>query len=108
MTKGLKRVATVAVQILILLAIIIGVAFYNDADSRNTQPGSFETFAETAPATQEATASQPDASNHYAHALESLRVAGRAPKTGYERALFGQAWSDDVTVEFGQIGRAHV
>lgn len=33
MTKGLKRVATVAVQILILLAIIIGVAFYNDTDS---------------------------------------------------------------------------
>ena len=52
MTKGLKRVATVAVQILILLAIIIGVAFYNDADSRNAQPGSVETFAETAPATQ--------------------------------------------------------
>ena len=68
MTKGLKRVATVAVQILILLAIIIGVAFYNNADSRNTQPGSFETFAETAPATQEATASQPDASNQIGRA----------------------------------------
>lgn len=104
MTKGLKRVATVAVQILILLAIIIGVAFYNDADSRNAQPGSVETFAETAPATQEATATQPDASNHYAQALDSLRVAGRAPKTGYERELFGQAWSDDVTVEFGHNG----
>src|SRR5699024_11973588 len=73
MTKGLKRVATVAVQILILLAIIIGVAFYNDADSRNAQPGSVETFTETAPATQEATASQPDASNHYVQALDSLR-----------------------------------
>ncbi|APT95730.1 calcium-binding protein [Corynebacterium stationis] len=104
MTKGLKRVATVAVQILILLAIIIGVAFYNDADSRNAQPGSVETFVKTAPATQEATASQPDASNHYVQALDSLRVAGRAPKTGYERELFGQAWSDDVTVEFGHNG----
>ncbi len=27
-------------------------------------------------------------------ALESLPVKGRAPRTGYERELFGQAWSD--------------
>ncbi|MGN6612567.1 MAG: GmrSD restriction endonuclease domain-containing protein, partial [Angustibacter sp.] len=27
-------------------------------------------------------------------ALATLRVAGRAPKTGYERARFGQAWAD--------------
>lgn len=37
-------------------------------------------------------------------ALESLEVKGRAPKTGYEREEFGQAWSDDVTVEFGHNG----
>jgi hypothetical protein len=27
-------------------------------------------------------------------ALESVRVAGRAPKTGYSRAQFGPAWAD--------------
>jgi len=27
-------------------------------------------------------------------ALDSLRVKGRAPKTGYSRAMFGQAWAD--------------
>ncbi|KQX66361.1 deoxyribonuclease [Angustibacter sp. Root456] len=27
-------------------------------------------------------------------ALATLRVAGRAPKTGYDRARFGQAWAD--------------
>ncbi|MDK8898222.1 HNH endonuclease family protein [Corynebacterium sp. MSK004] len=37
-------------------------------------------------------------------ALESLEVKGRAPMTGYEREEFGQAWSDDVTVEFGHNG----
>ncbi|OFM28544.1 HNH endonuclease family protein [Corynebacterium sp. HMSC072A02] len=37
-------------------------------------------------------------------ALDSLEVKGRAPKTGYEREEFGQAWSDDVTVEFGHNG----
>lgn len=37
-------------------------------------------------------------------ALNSLEVKGRAPMTGYEREEFGQAWSDDVTVEFGHNG----
>lgn len=37
-------------------------------------------------------------------ALDSLEVKGRAPKTGYEREEFGQAWSDDVAVEFGHNG----
>ena len=36
--------------------------------------------------------------------LTALPVKGRAPKTGYERKQFGQAWSDDVTVEFGHNG----
>ncbi|MGW0037326.1 GmrSD restriction endonuclease domain-containing protein [Gordonia sp. NPDC003376] len=36
--------------------------------------------------------------------LESLPVKGRAPKTGYDRAQFGQAWSDDVTVTGGHNG----
>ncbi len=31
-------------------------------------------------------------------------MKGRAPKTGYDRALFGQAWSDDVSVEGGHNG----
>ncbi|MDS1115833.1 excalibur calcium-binding domain-containing protein [Gordonia westfalica] len=36
--------------------------------------------------------------------LGTLAVKGRAPKTGYDRALFGQAWSDDVTVDGGHNG----
>ncbi|GAA1877440.1 hypothetical protein GCM10009773_02440 [Williamsia serinedens] len=36
--------------------------------------------------------------------LETLPVKGRAPKTGYSRAQFGQAWSDDVDVAFGHNG----
>ena len=36
--------------------------------------------------------------------LATLPVKGRAPKTGYDRALFGQAWSDDVDVEGGHNG----
>ena len=36
--------------------------------------------------------------------LETIPVKGRAPKTGYEREQFGQAWSDDVGVEYGHNG----
>lgn len=36
--------------------------------------------------------------------LDALAIKGRAPKTGYSRALFGQAWSDDVTVPGGHNG----
>ncbi|KQU35661.1 HNH endonuclease family protein, partial [Rhodococcus sp. Leaf233] len=36
--------------------------------------------------------------------LATLPIKGRAPKTGYDRDLFGQAWTDDVDVEFGRNG----
>lgn len=36
--------------------------------------------------------------------LDSLPVKGRAPKTGYERAAFGENWTDDVTVPDGRNG----
>jgi hypothetical protein len=36
--------------------------------------------------------------------LASLPVKGRAPKTGYTRTQFGQAWTDDVLVEDGHNG----
>ncbi|MGU3291145.1 GmrSD restriction endonuclease domain-containing protein [Williamsia sp. M5A3_1d] len=36
--------------------------------------------------------------------LDGLAVKGRAPKTGYSRTQFGQAWSDDVDVEGGRNG----
>ncbi len=36
--------------------------------------------------------------------LGSLEVKGRAPKTGYDRDLFGQAWTDAVWVADGHNG----
>lgn len=36
--------------------------------------------------------------------LAALPIKGRAPKTGYHRAQFGPAWSDDVTVPYGHNG----
>jgi hypothetical protein len=36
--------------------------------------------------------------------LATLPVKGRAPKTGYSRAQFGETWTDDVTVAGGRNG----
>lgn len=36
--------------------------------------------------------------------LDTLPIKGRAPKAGYNRSQFGQAWSDDVTVAGGRNG----
>jgi hypothetical protein len=36
--------------------------------------------------------------------LNALAVKGRAPKTGYARGLFGEAWTDAVSVEGGRNG----
>ncbi len=36
--------------------------------------------------------------------LDGLAVKGRAPKTGYNRGQFGDAWSDDVSVPGGHNG----
>ncbi|AOW94226.1 deoxyribonuclease [Rhodococcus sp. WMMA185] len=36
--------------------------------------------------------------------LATLEIKGRAPKTGYDRDLFGSSWTDDVTVEGGHNG----
>lgn len=36
--------------------------------------------------------------------LDGLPIKGRAPKTGYSRSQFGDAWSDDVSVAGGHNG----
>ncbi|PQM45915.1 hypothetical protein C1Y40_03920 [Mycobacterium talmoniae] len=36
--------------------------------------------------------------------LATIPIKGRAPKTGYDRALFGTPWTDDVTVPGGHNG----
>ncbi|MGA8548004.1 MAG: HNH endonuclease family protein [Mycobacterium sp.] len=45
-----------------------------------------------------------DAFTTAAAKLETLPIKGRAPKTGYSRDAFGQAWTDDVRVEGGHNG----
>ncbi|MDJ0362232.1 hypothetical protein [Rhodococcus sp. H29-C3] len=45
-----------------------------------------------------------DGANAALGMLATVPIKGRAPKTGYDREVFGQAWTDDVTVEGGRNG----
>src|SRR5699024_8256732 len=55
-------------------------------------------------ATSTAGGSSVDGTSPALAALDTLPVKGRAPKTGYDRAQFGQAWSDAVEVDGGRNG----
>jgi hypothetical protein len=46
----------------------------------------------------------PDSANAALAKLATLPIKGRAPKTGYARDQFGQAWTDDVSVPGGHNG----
>ncbi|WP_107983988.1 GmrSD restriction endonuclease domain-containing protein [Rhodococcus sp. OK519] len=70
------------------------------ASSSTTTPAATSTTRAAAPVAVLTS----DAATTALATLEALPVKGRAPKTGYDRALFGQAWSDDVTVAGGRNG----
>ncbi|HAT1409127.1 HNH endonuclease family protein [Corynebacterium striatum] len=94
---------------LIVAALVIFGATL-DAPTSSTSATAPNTPAAPAPATaSDAAPAAPEppaapAPNPALEQLTALPVKGRAPKTGYERKQFGQAWSDDVTVEFGHNG----
>lgn len=52
----------------------------------------------------EAPASAAPSANAVVQELNSLKVKGRAPKTGYDRNKFGEAWADNVSVTYGRNG----
>lgn len=71
-----------------------------DTEPRLTSP---ETEAE--PSTLPSAVDAPvDTVTDYRVMLSALDVKGRAPSTGYDRDLFGTAWTDAVEVEFGRNG----
>jgi hypothetical protein len=102
------------------LALIIVFTHHDNTDSttaRHSQrftttssaPITFPT-APAAPPLSSATATSPPAQAADAQfsvglaTLATLPVKGRAPKTGYDRSMFGDAWTDDVTVDGGHNG----
>ena len=86
----------------------------NDTDitwSSSVPPAAGHSVVEEAPSPTAASTSPdaapqpstPDAAAALA-TLETIPVKGRAPKTGYDRDLFGSGWLDDVEVAGGHNG----
>ena len=71
-----------------------------------TPPTTVKAVAETtlAPPPDVSPVSQSTQANPIVAMLATIPVKGRAPKTGYDRDLFGAAWTDDVTVDGGHNG----
>lgn len=106
--------------VVILVAVVAGLVLGSGSGAdRHAEATPVSRAAEASPSSQpstDGTMSEGATTSHapslppeprYAAAwtqLQSLAVKGRAPKTGYQRALFGQAWSDDVDVAFGHNG----
>lgn len=99
------QLATVIAVLLGIIGLVTGAATSSTADS-GLPAGSSTPTAATPGSTPSTNpwAVDPAAVDAARAQLSTLAVKGRAPKTGYDRALFGQAWSDDVTVEFGHNG----
>lgn len=75
------------------------------AGKTTSQQPTLEPQTSTAPAAASAAgAVDPARVSSARAALTGLEVKGKAAKTGYQRELFGERWSDDVNVEFGHNG----
>ena len=88
------------------IVALIGSALLLDAPSALTRPPVVtptvtEMVTEVVTETVEVA---PEPTSPARELLATLEVKGRAPMTGYDRALFGQAWSDDVRVPGGRNG----
>lgn len=97
------------------LVVVLGLVGWLVGSSVSDQQAPSASVSESvsAPATSSATTPNPSSPNSAAPAPEyaaawaqlmALPVKGRAPKTGYSRSQFGQAWSDDVDVAGGHNG----
>lgn len=80
------------------IVAVIGSALLLDAPSALTRP------PVVTPTVTETVEVVPEPTSPARALLATLEVKGRAPMTGYDRALFGQAWSDDVRVAGGRNG----
>ncbi|BBZ15051.1 GmrSD restriction endonuclease domain-containing protein [Mycobacterium branderi] len=123
---GKKRPVLTAAAVIGALLLISGLAHTDHADSVSTASSTSRTTAypsstpawtmppeavSASPPAPLSVASSPPAQPEFAvdagsasAKLAALPIKGRAPKTGYERSLFGQPWSDDVTVPDGHNG----
>lgn len=88
------RIAIIATPLLVLIFVgIVAIADKSESRTSTVVTSSYPTTSRiVAPASPALTK------------LNALPIKGRAPKTHFGRALFGDPWTDDVTVEGGHNG----
>lgn len=89
-----------AVAVLATLLLIVLIA---GPGTPSTNVSTRQAFPVATSETEPVPADDPDTVATLA-TLDTLPIKGRAPKTGYDREMFGPAWSDDVTVPDGHNG----
>jgi hypothetical protein len=106
-----RRYRVLAIAAAALVALITGcdsTAGRPAASPADSPAATMAPVATTAPAATSApstsAAPPPAAPGTALAALAVLPVKGRAPMTGYTRARFGPAWSDDTAMPFGHNG----
>lgn len=109
-----KRWPWIVGSAIALVAVVtaLGVAGSTE-EEKSTNAASTSTTTSVATPTSEAPApaakpvvqvNTAPAANAALAKLNTLAVKGRAPKTGYDRAMFGETWTDNVNVEGGRNG----
>ncbi|MEB3032810.1 HNH endonuclease family protein [[Mycobacterium] nativiensis] len=88
------RIALIAAPVLVFL--LVGIVMVVESASSTTS----SVVTSSYPTTSRVVAPESAALAR----LNTLDIKGRAPKTNYDRALFGSPWTDDVTVEGGHNG----
>lgn len=92
----------------LLVSIIVAIAYFiNGAPPEDSVTATDVTVQSSVSSSSLNTGSSGtaiDPVRDFREMLAGLDIKGRAPMTGYERELFGTAWTDDVDVEFGRNG----
>ncbi|MDN4521290.1 MULTISPECIES: GmrSD restriction endonuclease domain-containing protein [Mycolicibacterium] len=110
---ALRRVGKPALSVVVAILGLIGAACNDDAPATTTETAGATTVSAPplAPPPTVSTASELPAAPPadiepvpVLAKLATLEIKGRAPKTGYARDLFGDTWTDDVTVADGHNG----
>lgn len=95
-----RTAGPVALIVVMAIAGLTWIGVNTGGDEQDAAP-SMTTSAPAPPLSSPTTPVSPSTAQAQ---LDTLDVKGRAPKTGYERSEFGQAWTDDVTVAQGRNG----
>ena len=100
---AISRRSTAAVSIGFVAALVLGGC--SNSSAAEVETGSLGSGIGSGVTTSSSALTSDNAAVSAASALlAQIPIKGRAPKTGYDRALFGTAWTDDVDVEFGHNG----